>query len=125
MKFHTIRKLKEMEYKEFDKLYVEKLEEIEKQYDQEKYFCEEKSDVLELFKLKVEELDNFLKNEEIESCLDFNNILEDKLSELMRIYEMYLLATENHSRGVKLVFKYLQDSFRDSKIKIEDISDKR
>ena len=96
---------------------------MEKQYDQEKYCCEEKSDVLELFNLKVEELDNFLKNEEIESWLDFNNILEDKLSELMRIYEMYLLATENHSRGVKLVFKYLQDSFKDSEIKVEDTSD--
>ena len=61
MKTFTIEELSKMEEKEFKKLYKEKLEEMEKQYDREKYCCENEKDMLELLKLKIEEFDNFLK----------------------------------------------------------------
>ena len=54
-----------MKDKEFEKLYQKKLEEMKKSFDREKYCCEEKSDMLELFKLKVEEFDNFLKTRKL------------------------------------------------------------
>ena len=112
MKLLTIEKISKMEEKEFDKLYCKKLEEMEKSFDREEYCCEEKSDVLELLKLKIEKFNNFLKEYEIESWPDFNNILEDRIAELLKIYEMYLLANENHLRGVRLLGKFLEESFK-------------
>ena len=38
MKFLTISELREIENKEFRKLYIKKLKEIEKQYDRKKIF---------------------------------------------------------------------------------------
>ena len=59
MKFLTKEELSKLENKKFDKLYIERLEEMEKQYSQEEYCLESESDVLELFGLKIEELDDF------------------------------------------------------------------
>ena len=97
MKFLTLVKLSKMEDKEFKKLYSKNLESMEKSFDREQYVLEERTDLIELIKLKVEEFDNFLKNEKIENWIKFNNILEERFSELIKIFEMFLLASENHS----------------------------
>ena len=109
MKFLTIEELSKMEEKEFKKLYYKKLEEMEKSFDREKYFLEERSDVIELLKLKVEEFDNFLKNEKAEDWVEFNNTLEYRFYELLKIYEIYLLGSENHLREMRLVEKMLEN----------------
>ena len=45
---------------------------------------------------------------------------------MIKIFEMALLADENHSRGVRLVFEFLKDNFKDnSEIKVTDTSDNR
>ena len=125
MKFYTKEELGKLEKKDFDKLYIEKLEEIEKSFDKEEYCLESEDDVLELLRLKIEELDYFLENDEIDGWNELINILEGKIVELIRIYEMFLLARENHLRGVRLIGKYLKESFRNNEIKVEDISDSR
>ena len=53
MKFFSIKELGKMEWKKFDKLYCKKLEEMEKSFDKEEYCLEEKTDVIELLKLKL------------------------------------------------------------------------
>ena len=110
MKPLTLEKLSKIEGKKFDKIYCKKLEEIKSFYEEE-YFLKEKTDLIELLKLKVEKFDNFLKEYEIESWPDFNNILEDEIAELLTIYEMYLLASENHSRAVRLVGNFFRREF--------------
>ena len=112
MNLPTLEKLRKLNIKEFEKLYMEKLEEMEKQYDREEYCCECESDVLELFGLKIEELDDFLKRDEIDTWTVLINILENKVSELVKIFEMFLLARENHLHGVRLVGKFLEESFQ-------------
>ena len=114
-----------MENKEFEKLYTERCEKMEKLYDQEEYCCEEERDVLKLFGLKIEELNDFLKKDEIDTRAVLINILENKVCELVKIFEMFLLARENHLHGVRSVFKDLQDSFKDSEIKVSDTSDNK
>ena len=105
MKTLTIGELRKIKCEEFEKLFVNKIEEFEKSFNREKYFLEEKTEILELMKLKIEEFSYFLKNEKIESWNEFNNFLEDKFIELLKIYELYLLASENHLRGVETVKK--------------------
>ena len=82
---------------------------MEKSFDREKYFLEERSDVIELLKLEVEEFENFLKNEKVEDWMEFNNTLEYRFYKLLKIYEIYLLASENHLRGVETLKKILQE----------------
>ena len=98
---------------------------MEKSFDREKYFLESEDDVLELFKLKTEEFDYFLEDEEIENWSEFINILEYKFVELLKIYEMFLLARERHLRGVRLVGKFLEESFGNTEIEVTDTSDNR
>ena len=74
--------------------------------------------MLELLKLKTEEFDEFLKNEKMESWPELNNIIEDRIHDLLNIYEMYLLSSEKHLREVNIVVKILREGFK-------DISDKK
>ena len=101
---------------------------MEKSCDREKYCREEKSGMLELLKLETEEFDKFLKNEKIDSWLELNNILEDRLYEVIKLFEIYLLASENHSRGVRLIRKMIEEAIKDKSMKyckVTDISDNR
>ena len=123
MNLLTMKKLAKLNKNEFDKLYIEKLKEMGK-YNQE-YFYESEDDVLELFGLKIEELDDFLKRDEIDGWSELITILENKMNEVVEIFEMFLLARENHLKAVRSIGKYLQGSFKDSEIKVSDISNNK
>ena len=126
MKFYKIEELREMEGKKFDKLYSKKLDVIkELDFDKEKYCSEEQDDMLEVLKNKIKETLDFMENEKCETWTEYNLTLEKLISEVIDFYEMSLLAGENHSRGVRLVFGDLQDAFKNLEIKVEDISDIR
>ena len=121
----TMKKLRKLNKNDFDKLYIKKLKEMEVKYDREKYCCESESDVLELFELKIEELNDFLKRDENHLWSELINTLENEMKELNKIFEMFLLARENHMKAVRSIGKYLQGSFKDSEIKIGNISDNK
>lgn len=108
----TIDQIKSMEPKEFQKLYNTRLEEMEKSVDEEKYFCEESEDMLNLLDLKSEELSKFLNDETIENSSEIFKGVEKILEYMNKIFEMALLAEENHSKGVRYVFGFLKDKLQ-------------
>ena len=123
MNLITMEKLRKLDIKEFKKLYEEKLKEMGI-YNQE-YFYESEDSILELFELKIEELDDFLKRDENYLWSELINTLENKMKELNKIFEMFLLARENHMKAVRSIGKYLQGSFKDTKIEVTDTSDNK
>ena len=116
----TIDQIKSMEPEEFQKLYNARLEEMEKSVDEEEFSCEESEDMLKLLDLKSKELSKFINDETIETWTEIFEGVGKRLEEMIKNFEMALLADENHSRAVGFVFKYLQNNF-----KVENISDER
>ena len=104
----TIDQIKSMKPEEFQKLYNARLEEMEKFVDEEEFRCEEPEDMLKLLDIKSKELSKFLNDETIETWTEIFEGVEKRLEEMIKIFEMALLADENQSRAVGFVFEFLK-----------------
>ena len=117
----TIDQIKSMESEEFKKLYIARVEEMRKSVNKG-YDSEEREDMLKLLDSKSEELSKFLNDETIETWSEIFEGVEKRLEDMIKIFEMALLAEENHSRAVRFVFGFLKDNFKEE-IQIKDNSE--